>query len=99
MSWDDVHARTAIINTVLQRAKFDPVAAVILDDPEVDRLFGGRDGVLAALRYRWNIHLAARIDQAIEFGYPQQLAWTQLAAEQPELRAILDAYSSAERVA
>ena len=99
MTWAEVHERTAIIATVLERAKFDPVAAVPVDDPDVDRLFGGRDGLLAALRYRWNNHLAARIDQAMEFGYPQQLAVTQLAAEQPELVAVLTAHSSLTRAA
>ncbi|MBJ8339745.1 hypothetical protein JGU71_12690 [Antrihabitans sp. YC3-6] len=94
MTWSDVHARTFIIETVLERARRNPEHGLQLDGLlEVERLFGGAGGVLLALQHRWNTHLAVKLDFAIEKGAPTQSGWDELAAEQPTLRALLDAYS------
>ncbi|MGW5151811.1 hypothetical protein [Rhodococcus koreensis] len=77
---------------MLARARIDPAWPLLLDDlPDVDRLFGGADGVLLALHHRWTTHLAAKLDQAIEHGDPPQTCWEELSSEQPTLRAVLDA--------
>ncbi|MFI6168045.1 hypothetical protein ACIBCN_14785 [Nocardia sp. NPDC051052] len=92
MSWKDQHARTEIVHTVLARAAVDPADPRLFTEiPELERLFGGADGVLLALRYRWNIHLDAKLDQALAQGQSAIDAYLELAAEQPVLRAVLDA--------
>jgi hypothetical protein len=91
-SWDDHHHRTEIVHTVLTRAAIDPARPDLFADiPELDRLFGGPEGLLLALRYRWNIHLDAKLEQALVQGQSAVEVYLELAAEQPVLRAVLDA--------
>ena len=93
MTWQDQHARTEILHEVLARAVADPAAPGLFRDlPECDRLFGGPAGVLAALRYRWDNHLHAKLDQALSQGQSAAEAYFELSAEQPVLRAVLDAH-------
>ncbi len=88
MSWTDQHARTDIVHIVLTRAALDPADPGLFEGfPDLDRLFGGADGLLLTLRYRWNLHFAAKLDQ----GLTAMEAYLELAAEQPVLRAVLDA--------
>ncbi|MFC7447788.1 hypothetical protein [Rhodococcus daqingensis] len=94
MSWNDFHARGAVLQTVLDRARVDPADPGLLADlPGMERLFGGPEGVLLALEHRWTTHLAAKLDQVIEDGAPPNTAWNELVSEQPVLRAILDRYA------
>ncbi|MBF6215352.1 hypothetical protein IU433_31130 [Nocardia puris] len=91
MSWDDVHARTAIVHTVLDRAAVDPDRPDLFDDlPGLERLFGGPEGLLLALEYRWHNHLAARSELGLLLGMSEVEVYLQLTAEQPALRAVLD---------
>ncbi|MGN2636719.1 hypothetical protein ACWEKT_06230 [Nocardia takedensis] len=93
MSWEDQHTRSEILRTVLARAAVDPARADLFTGlPELDRLFGGVTGLLAALRHRWNNHLAAKLDQAMTAGQTSIDAYLELCAEQPALRALLDAH-------
>ncbi|WP_230329412.1 hypothetical protein [Nocardia aurantiaca] len=64
------------------------------DLPELERLFGGPDGVLLALRNRWENHLTAKMENAMEQGGLAVEVYAELCAEQPVLRAILDAYDT-----
>lgn len=92
MTWEDQHARTDIMHTVLRRAAADPAGPDLFAGiPDLERLFGGEEGLLLALRYRWNIHLDAKLDQALAQGQDAVEAYLELAAEQPVLRAVLDA--------
>ncbi|WP_024806601.1 hypothetical protein [Nocardia sp. BMG51109] len=92
MTWNDLHDRTEILREVLARAAADPANPGLLYDlPGCDRLFGGPAGVLAALQYRWDNHLHAKLDQAGLSGQSAADAYLELAAEQPVLRAVLDA--------
>ncbi|MFD6157884.1 hypothetical protein ACFWF7_43815 [Nocardia sp. NPDC060256] len=92
MSWKDQHARTEVLRTVLARAALDPADPQLFTGiPDLERLFGDVDGVLLALRYRWNIHLEAKLDQALAHGRPSTDAYLELAAEQPALYAVLEA--------
>lgn len=94
MTWSDVHARTLILEAVLERARREPGYGLRLDGlGDVERLFGGPGGVLLALQHRWSTHLAVKLDFAVEAGASAQAAWDELAAEQPTLRAVLDAHS------
>ena len=91
MSWTDHHSRTEILHEVLARAAVDPADPGMFQDlPDCERLFGGPAGVLAALRYRWNNHLHAKLDMALLQGQSPAEAYLELAAEQPALRALLD---------
>ncbi|WP_227980707.1 hypothetical protein [Nocardia spumae] len=93
MTWRDQHARTEILHEVLARAAADPaVPGLFYDLPGCERLFGGPAGVLAALQYRWDNHLHAKLDQAQTQGQSAAEAYLELAAEQPILRAVLDAH-------
>ncbi|RDI69338.1 hypothetical protein [Nocardia pseudobrasiliensis] len=92
MSWRNQHARTEILHEVLARAAVDPTNPALLHDlPDSDLLFGGPEGILAALRYQWDNHLNAKLDQALLEGRSAREAYLELAAEQPVLRAVLDA--------
>lgn len=92
MSWTDQHLRTEILHTVLDRASRDPARPDLFDDiPQLHQLFGDAEGVLAALRYRWNIHLDAKLELARYRGHPAAQAYAELAAEQPVLHAVLEA--------
>ncbi|WP_216900473.1 hypothetical protein [Nocardia alni] len=92
MTWADQHARTEILHEVLDRAAADPANPGLFQElPDSERLFGGPGGVLAALRYRWDNHLNAKLDLAIQCGQSAAEAYLELAAEQPVLRAVLDA--------
>ncbi|MBO0852666.1 MAG: hypothetical protein J2P18_02735 [Nocardia sp.] len=93
MSWEDHHARTAILHEVLARAAVDPATpGLFYDLPDCDRLFGGPAGVLAALRYRWDNHLRAKLEQTHERGLPSALAYREMMAEQPVLFEVLHAH-------
>ncbi|QIS14754.1 MULTISPECIES: hypothetical protein [Nocardia] len=94
MSWEDQHRRTRIVHTVLDRAARDPHSPDLFRElPDLQRLFGGPIGLLRALAYRWNNHLAAKLDQAQIQGQSELEAYLELAAEQPVLRALLDAHT------
>ncbi|HEX4249741.1 MAG TPA: hypothetical protein VH008_17885 [Pseudonocardia sp.] len=59
-----------------------------------------RDDQLRALRRRWNAALSAQLDRALELAGEQSPreavadAWTRLADQQPELRAVLDEHAT-----
>lgn len=92
MSWDDFHARRAVLDEVLDRARVDPEVVLRLSRVQgVIRHFGSPDNVLLALQQQWNNHLAAKLDQSLEDGTALMDAGYSLAAEQPALRAALDA--------
>ncbi|MFD3743163.1 hypothetical protein [Nocardia sp. NPDC058633] len=92
MTWTELHHRTEIVHTVLARAALDPTdPALFADLPELDRLFGGADGLLQALANRWDNHLHVKLELAEIDGRTPIQAYLELAAEQPALRAVLDA--------
>ncbi|MBC7301700.1 MAG: hypothetical protein H5T78_12160 [Nocardia sp.] len=92
MTWTDLHHRTEIVHTVLARAAIDPHDPALFDGiAELDRLFGGVDGLLLALANRWDNHLHVKLELAEIVGRTPMEAYLDLAAEQPALRALLDA--------
>ncbi|UGT41982.1 hypothetical protein LTV02_00685 [Nocardia yamanashiensis] len=97
MTWADLHARTELVHTVLDRAARNPADPNLFHDlPELDRLFGGVDGLLLALRHRWENHLTVKLDHALAQGKSVDQVRLELAAEQPALRAVLDRYGTDE---
>ncbi|MFE3194723.1 hypothetical protein ACFXHA_37365 [Nocardia sp. NPDC059240] len=100
MSWADFHARTDIVHTVLDRVArgkhpLNPADPTLFEGlPELERLFGGPAGLLLTLRHRWDNHFNVKLDHALAQGKSVQQVRAELAAEQPALRAILDAYDT-----
>ncbi|MGY0500843.1 hypothetical protein ACWZHB_20345 [Nocardia sp. FBN12] len=92
MTWTDLHHRTEIVHTVLARAAINPHDPALFDGiAELDRLFGGVEGLLLALSNRWDNHLHVKLELAEIDGSTPMEAYLELAAEQPALRALLDA--------
>ncbi|KLO26713.1 hypothetical protein ABW16_18560 [Mycolicibacter heraklionensis] len=93
MSWNHFHERMAFMAELIDRAAESPDSAMHLDgDPsDIERLFGSEEGLLLALQHRWMTTLTARLDQAHYEGIPAEVAVAELAAQQPGLRALLDA--------
>lgn len=93
MTWTQLHERMALMAGLIEKAVENPDAALHLNGnlPDVERLFGSEENLLLALQQRWMTALAAKLDQAHYEGVPAQLARAELAAQQPGLRALLDA--------
>lgn len=92
MTWTDQHARTELVRTVLDRAAIAPDDPGLFDGlPDLDRLFGGVDGLLLALGYRWRNHLDVKIELGVAQGRTAEEMYRELCAEQPALLALLDA--------
>ncbi|WP_181698532.1 hypothetical protein [Nocardia sp. GTS18] len=95
MTWTELHQRTDIVHTVLARAQTDPNDPHLFAGlPDLDHLFGGVDGLLRALANRWDNHLRVKVEQAEFDGKTLVEAYLELAAEQPALRALLDAHTA-----
>lgn len=79
--------------TLIRRAADDLDAALDLacSLPDVERLFGGEEGLLLSLEQRWVTTLMAKLDQAEYDEVPADRAVADLVAAQPGLRALLDA--------
>jgi ATP adenylyltransferase len=93
MTWSLLHERMAFMADLIDRAATDPEPALALDDKasELQRLFGGEEGLLLSLWNRWVTMLTAKLDQAAYEDIPVEQAVAELVAAQPGLRALLDA--------
>ena len=89
MSWSKTHECYAMLDALI--ASGDPSS---LNGAEVQRLFGGLEGLYMALHQRWRTCLEAKLDNAIEMGEAPENAWDELASEQPALHALLDSASA-----
>ena len=83
----------AFMADVIDRSATDPEAALNFNGKaaDVERLFGGEEGLLLSLRHRWVTMLTAKLDQAAHDDVPAAQARAELAAAHPGLRALLDA--------
>ncbi|KUH93823.1 hypothetical protein [Mycobacterium sp. IS-3022] len=93
MTWSTLHERMAFMADMIDHARTDPEGALVLNGraTEVDRLFGGEEGLLLSLRHRWITMLTAKLDQAAHDDISAAQARADLAAANPGLRALLDA--------
>ncbi|WP_447006311.1 hypothetical protein ACRAKI_07485 [Saccharothrix isguenensis] len=93
MGWTDFYRRRDALDAVLRDAAGDPAAP-----PTFDRdLFATGEDLLLALHYRWMQQLTGRLGTALEDSDDDRVeivtrTWRELAAEQPVLRAVLDAH-------
>jgi hypothetical protein len=83
----------AFMADVIDRAATDPEAALSFNGKaaDVERLFGGEEGLLLSLRHRWVTMLTAKLDQAAHDDVPAAQARAELEAAHPGLRGLLDA--------
>ncbi|WP_447009704.1 hypothetical protein [Saccharothrix hoggarensis] len=93
MSWTDYYRRRDALDAVLRAAAGNPAAPLTFDRD----LFATEDDLLLALHYRWMRQLTGRLGTALEDSDDDRVetvtrTWRALAAEQPVLRAVLDAH-------
>ncbi|TWP48866.1 hypothetical protein FKR81_26600 [Lentzea tibetensis] len=93
MGWSDFYRRRDAIDAVLNDARHDPAAPLIVD-PDV---FESRDELLQAMTYRWNQRLTSRIavellDTTDDYDTVVARVTRMLSVEDPTLRAVLDAH-------
>ncbi|MFI9006378.1 hypothetical protein ACIGNX_03960 [Actinosynnema sp. NPDC053489] len=99
MGWSDFYRRRDALDAVLRTAAADPAAPLAFDRD----VFATEDELLLALHHRWMQQLTGRLGTALEDDDDRvgtvARTWRALAAEQPVLRAVLDAHlTSAEAV-
>ncbi|QFZ17389.1 hypothetical protein [Saccharothrix syringae] len=93
MSWTDFYRRRDALDAVLRAAADAPGAPLTFDRD----LFSDEGELLLALHYRWMRQLTGRLGVALEDTSADRVdvvtrTWQALAAEQPVLRAVLDAH-------
>jgi len=93
MSWDDFYRRRDALDAVLRDARDDPQAPLIVD-PDV---FDSLEELLLALRHRWDQRLTSHItvellDSTDDHAAVLARVTRRLTAEDPTLRAVLDAH-------
>ncbi|WP_033437438.1 hypothetical protein [Saccharothrix sp. NRRL B-16314] len=95
MGWTDFYRRRDALDAVLRTAAGDPAAPLTFDRD----LFATQDDLLLALHHRWMQQLTGRLGTALEDSDDRvetvTRTWRVLAAEQPVLRAVLDAHLTA----
>lgn len=89
MTWTQLHERMAFMADLIERAAENPDAALHFNGnrPDIERLFGSEEGLFLSLHQRWLTALTAKMDDDTS----AEQARTELAAQQPGLRALLDA--------
>ncbi|MCV7233816.1 hypothetical protein [Mycobacterium branderi] len=95
MTWTQLHERMAFMADLIDRAAENPDAALHCNGnlPDVERLFGGEEGLLLSLQQRWITAVTARLDGDISV----EQARAEIAAAEPGLRALLDAAAKRSR--
>jgi len=89
MGWADHYRRRDALDAVLRDARHDPSAPLIVD-PDV---FSSANELLLALDHRWQNKLTARMEAAaLEGRVDEDRVTAELAADEPVLRAVLDAH-------
>ncbi|MBP2473836.1 hypothetical protein JOF53_002708 [Crossiella equi] len=96
MSWNDFYRRRDVIDAVLRQAEREAEPRVPFEEiPFATSVFADRAELLAALHYRWMLHLTSHLELALHDSTDRveaaTSAWQRLADEQPALRKLLDA--------
>jgi hypothetical protein len=90
MSWTETHERYRIIREVVRSAETDPTGALPWRD-EYATLFGSPDGLVAALRSRWQRTCEAQLEAHMS-DEEIQTRHRQLLNEHAGVLRILDRY-------
>ena len=61
MTWNETHRRWQALRAVEERLSATDAPVLPWDD-ELAAIFGDRDGLRAALRYRWRLAVSAQLD-------------------------------------
>ena len=61
MTWHETRARWRILREIATASDHDPTGALPWND-EYAEVFGDRDSLVAALRYRWTVAQQAQLD-------------------------------------
>lgn len=91
MSWDETHRRWAALREVAATAEFRHDGELPWKD-EWAELFGDRDGLVAALRYRHELALSAQLDPDLPMEAYRERA-TALGERSRGVRRILARYA------
>src|ERR671925_433596 len=100
MSWHEFHRQSQLLHTVIEDIEHAGDARLPWTDvPEAAEVFGTPEGLLLALHQRWRMMLNNRLDQVLEYDAhhgPTTVTrtWSQLAADYPGLRRLLDAFAA-----
>lgn len=65
MTWQETHRRWQALREIEQTSRLDPTGEVPWND-DYASIFGDRDHLVAALRYRWNLALEAQVDHDLD---------------------------------
>ena len=96
MSWTETHERFRIIREVVEAAEADPTGTLPWREEYAD-LFGDRDGLVTALRHRWQRTCEAQLDPNLSEEQMKDHHRRLLAQNAAVLR-VLDTYVSSATV-
>lgn len=95
-AWETYHQRAAALRDLTELLDADPAAGLPWTE-ELAAVFTDRDDLLVALHDKWNRHLAARLDLALELhDIPEASvaeAVAAVAAQFPGVRRVLEAHA------
>jgi hypothetical protein len=96
MSWTETHERFRIIREVVEAAEADPTGTLPWREEYAD-LFGDRDGLVTALRQRWQRTCEAQLDPNLS---EEQMTdhHRRLLRQNAAMLRILDSYVSSTSV-
>lgn len=92
MTWTETHDRYHIVNDAVAAAAADPTA-VLTWKPEYALLFGSPQGLLDALRHRWQLICEAQLD-GTETSAARDERYAELRSQHAALVTILEHYSA-----
>ena len=100
MRWADYYRRRAVLDVAVRQVARDGVLSFDRVDGAAE-VFSGPDELVLALHHRWSLLLQARVELGLAEAAGDagkalvgvvSKAWLALAADEPVLRVVLDAY-------
>ena len=91
MSWDETHRRWQAIREVIAQIETDAGGDLPWSD-EYAEIFGDRDGLVHALRYRWKLIVQAQLDPELPEGVLAE-TFREIVVRNASLLRVLDRYT------